>query len=104
MDFLFHGSGSEGDVPWLSRSGENPERTKSAVREGQAATVQWVGSDSNRCQTFPRCAVRNRFCTLAPYAAELLSRQHRDAADCPARCARGQSLSQPDLHFSEPAK
>src|ERR1700728_3527414 len=81
MEFLFHGGRSQGDVLRLTWSSEDSERIEADLREGQAATVQWVGSNSNRGQTFPRCALRNYFCPLAPYATKLLSRQRRGARD-----------------------
>src|SRR5579859_1528935 len=88
MEFLFHGSRSQGDVHWLDWSFENPECVEPASGEGKGTTLQRVRSNSNRCQTFPRSSVRNGFRAFAPYATELLSRRRRGAADAPAECRR----------------
>src|SRR5579862_4309155 len=100
MEFLFYGCGNQGDVSWLSRSGEDSKGVETDFRESKTPKLQWPGDYWNCFKPFFRCAVRDRFCAFASFTTRLLPRQRRGPANPPTKRGMGEPVNCALLHRS----
>src|ERR1700730_11802359 len=92
MEFLFYRIRSESNVFWLAGSKEDPARTASNPGQGKWASLQWSGSNRNRCETFSGPALYHRVGTPAPCSTKLLPGYPRGPAIVSAGCDIGRII------------